>query len=120
MTMDGLAAIVNALVSAVLCAASGYAVVSPRVRDGILAKIGLVAISIGFGVSAVALMASPGCDGAVTIGRAHMMVHVGLLVVAAAWCVRVRRHRRVLRRASDFVDREDVGGPRHTTPWGEA
>lgn len=110
--MDGLAAIVNALVSAALCAASGYAVVSPRVRDGILAKLGLVAISIGFGVSAVVLMASPGCDGAATIGRAHMMVHVGLLIVAAAWWIRVKRHRRVLRRASDWMDLEDAAGPR--------
>ena len=109
--MDTIVSYINGAASAFLAIAAAFAVLSPRVRDGVLAKLGLIAIAVGFGVAAVVLLADRGCEAAPSIGRAHLLVHVGVTVVVAAWVWRSRLHRQVRMRRSDWMDLDDGQQP---------
>lgn len=92
----------NALAGLVLSAATGWAVMSPRVRDGIVIKIGLVCLSVGFAGIFFFHLSRP--DGPHPLAAAQALVHLGVLICAAGYVMRRRRHNGVSRRrASDWV-----------------
>lgn len=97
----------NSTMSLLLSALSGWAILSCRVRDGIIVKIGLTFISLGFlGVFMLAL--DPG--GAQPLAFSNALVHIGLLICVGGYLVRHWRHRPRARqgprqrRLSDWVD----------------
>lgn len=94
------------------------AALSPRVRDGVVIKVGLGLMSLGFLGVAAALAAANGFDWVVAI-RGLSMVNGGLLVVVAGIGLRWRRTGRVHRidewinpptvaQAARRVDAEDL------------
>lgn len=92
----------NTTVSGMLAAAAGWAVMSPRVRCGLLAHLGLVLVSLGF--FGVFLMGMQGYSYHSATAAAHAMVHVGLVMCALGYLQRARR-RGHQRRVSDWVER---------------
>lgn len=93
----------NTAAAGVLSAVAAWAVMSPRVRCGLLAHVGLALISFGFfGVFLMSVQAYYTDHGA--LAAAHAFVHVGLVLCATGYFVRARR-RGHQRRTSDWIDR---------------
>lgn len=92
--MDRIIAICNLTACALLAAGALWAVLSPRVQDGIVIKLGLGAMSLGF--AGVGMVLADGRD-LLVVGRALGLVHAGLLLVAAGIALRWRRAGRVYR-----------------------
>ena len=87
----------NTCMAALLATITGWAIMSHRVRDGIIVKIGLSFISIGFfGLFLIAL--EDGFDKSF----AHALVYAGMLICAVGYLFRRRRNRSALRRATDW------------------
>lgn len=86
-----------------LALVAGWAVMSPRVNDGIVIKIGLVGISIGF-MASVLLSLEP--QGERALAMAHACVHIGALIcwVGYLWRKVYGKDRRYSKRMSDWVD----------------
>lgn len=107
----------NTTAAGALALGSGWVVMSPRVRIGLLMHLGLVLVAIGFlGVFLVRLGPYAATN---AISAANAFVHAGLVLCAIGYVCRARR-RGHQRRASDWVDRRapvdsepDSGYPRH-------
>ena len=82
--MDDMIDLLNVVACMLLCLAALWAVLSPRVRDGIVIKLGLGLLALGFFGVGVTLA---GDLQAWVLGRALGLVHLGLLIVAGglAW-----------------------------------
>jgi hypothetical protein len=93
----------NTLMSLALSAFAGWAVMSPCVRDGIVIKIGLALVSLGF-LGAFFLGVEPA--GAGPLVFAHALISLGLLICAAGylWRTRAQRSRMAHRRATDWLE----------------
>lgn len=92
----------NTLMSLAISAFAGWAVMSPCVKDGIVIKIGLGLVSLGF-LGAF----FPGVEptGAAPLVFAHALISLGLLICAAGylWRTRPQRPRIRKRRSSDWI-----------------
>lgn len=97
--MDRIIDIGNLVACGLLAAGALWAVLSPRVQDGIVIKIGLGAMSLGFAALGFAALGAALADGRELqhVGRALGLVHLGLLVVAAGIGIRWKRAGRVYR-----------------------
>lgn len=91
----------NTAAAGVLSAIAAWAVMSPRVRCGLLAHVGLALISFGF--FGVFLMGFQGYTFTGAIAAAHAFVHLGLVLCAIGYAKRARQHG-PRRRSSDWVD----------------
>jgi hypothetical protein len=91
--------LVAALVMVCLC---GWAIMDPKVKDGIVIKIGLMFIALAF-VGFFALGLEP--TRMEVLEAAQALLHLGLIVCLIGYVVRRRRHAQATRRASDWVDR---------------
>lgn len=95
--MDNALLALNILVCAFLACLCAAAVLSPRVKDGVVVKAGLILAALGFaGVGATLFSESP----PIAVVRALGLLHVGLTVTICGWAWRKRRHRRL----SDWMD----------------
>lgn len=114
--MDRVILVLNVAACALLASAAAWAVLSDRVRDGVLVKAGLIGASLGFG--AVGLLLAAG-EGGQSLGRALGLLHGGLLLVAVCVAIRWRRTGRAYRvdewinpptvaQAARRVDAEDL------------
>lgn len=92
--MDRLMSVINLAACGLLSAAALWAVLSPRVQDGIIIKLGLGMLSLGFAAVGMALA---GDRPMVAVERALAFVHLGLLLVAAGIAIRWHRTGRVYR-----------------------
>ena len=97
----------NALVSLVLCVACAWAIMSPTVNDGIVIKIGLICLSVGFmGIFFFHVSVPAGPH---PLAVAQALVHLGLLICLAGYVLRRKRHRGAsCRRVSDWVQRREM------------
>jgi hypothetical protein len=97
---------INTGVCCTLAAAATWACLSPRVHDGIVIKLGLIGLALGF--AAYAWIVHDGIDAfdVVALTRAQLMINAGMVLVVLGWLRRGRpsRHHAPERRASDFVD----------------
>jgi hypothetical protein len=105
--MDSLVTLINTAVCCILAAAATWACLSPRVHDGIVIKLGLIGLALGF--ASHAWIVHDGIDAfdAVGLARAQLMINAGMLAVVVGVMRRARPGRRghaPERRASDFVD----------------
>ena len=91
----------NTSMSCLLAIISGYAVMSQRVRCGLLAHFGLVLVSLGF--LGVTLMALQSYTLTSAIAAANALVHLGLVLIVVEYILRASR-RGHQRRASDWMD----------------
>ena len=95
----------NTAMALFLSVLSGWAVMSQRIRDGVLIKIALISLALGF-LSLFFLALDPG--GSEPRAFAHALIYLGLLGLAAGYWLRCRACRRkwqtVCRRKADWVD----------------
>ena len=96
---------INTIMSLALALLSGWAVMSQRVRDGVVIKAGLICIALGFGAASLVTLNASGPD---ALAAAHALVHIGLLICGVGYLLRKRMHKRRgikgLHRLSDWVD----------------
>lgn len=95
----------NTLMSLFLSMLAGWAVMSRRVRDGVLIKLALISLAIGF-LSLFFLSIDPG--GTEPRAIAHALIYLGLLGLVAGYWLRCRACRAkwqaMPRRKTDWVD----------------
>jgi len=113
--MDALTSWLNAWTCAVLAIIFGWAVLSPRVHDGVIIKAGLISMALGFAATAWALADGQSCDDLHVLGRAEMLIHGGLLVVMFGFALRTRGGREKRRRVTDWGDLDDSASYRGKT-----
>ena len=98
--------LINTAVCCVLAMAATWACLSPRVHDGIVIKLGLIGLALGF--ASHAWIVHDGIDyfDAVALARAQLLINAGMVVVIVGWLRRGRpgRPHGPERRASDFVE----------------
>lgn len=93
----------NTFMSLILSVITGWAIMSQRVRDGVIVKSGLICVAIGF-IGAALVSIDNGDHN--SLATAHALVFVGLLICAVGYLLRTHRSRRrgTMRRVSDWVD----------------
>ena len=101
--MDATLVTFNAAMYAVLSLAAAAAVLASQVRDGVVVKLGLIFLSLGFGFKVVVLFDGLQLVDAVLLTRANALVNVGALIVALGYVLRSRAAHRKQRRSSDWV-----------------
>ncbi len=106
---DDLVLAVNVLAYVLLATAAAWAVLSPAVDDGVVPKLGLILISLGFAGLAGILTDSGWCSDARLLGRAMLMVHGGIGLLLLGWLLRTRRSRNKRRRMTDWAHRARHG-----------
>lgn len=90
--------VLNGIVTGAIAIGLAWLVMTPRYREGLLIKLGLVCMAIGFaGVSYMSLSSMWWA-----IPRALAAIHVGLVVVVVGYYRRCRRAGHPLRRSTDF------------------
>jgi len=91
-------AVLNAVVSGLICLLIMALIMHPRVHEGLVAKLGLSSMALGFfGIAAMSWTGDW-----VAIPRALAVVHLGLVVVVLGYALRLRRAGHPLRRITDF------------------
>lgn len=90
----------NSSMQLTLAALCGWAVMSRRVDDGIVIKLGLICMSLGFAASGVLGLESRGAE---PLSYAHALLHIGLLICVVGYLLRSHRPR-LLKRATDWMD----------------
>ena len=85
--MDTVIANINALLSLLMAGVIVWAIVSHRVQDGIVIKLGLVAMALGLGFAAVRLLDGLACNDLLYLTRARLLTNLGIIlaVVGCAW-----------------------------------
>jgi hypothetical protein len=109
--MDVFISIVNAAASAMIALGLVAAILSKRVLDGVVIKIGLCSMALGFVVIAIH-MARVATD-LQGLERALLLINSGIAVVILGYLSRYRTVGHALRRATDWADLDDKP---HTTP----
>ena len=109
--MDAVIVTINVMMCLVLALAACWAVLSPAVDDGVLVKLGLIGISLGFFGAGMVLAATGDQPGMRGINRSLLLVHVGIIVVMLGYSVRARRHRTKRRRKTDWASLDEHGAP---------
>ena len=102
--MDTLLSFVNAGAFGLICLALLGAILSPRVHDGVVIKMGLICMAMGFG--AVALQLWQGIDEYSLLGleRALLLVNAGIAVVIVGYLWRKAKVCHPVRRSTDWAD----------------
>lgn len=99
--MDAVA-VLNGVGACGLSGLIGWAVLTPRVRDGVVVKAGLILMALG--LMALGLQQLAGVTDAARMGRALLLLFAGMSVVAGGVLWRRAHAPRLSRRASDWHD----------------
>ncbi len=105
--MDLAFSLLNALACGLISLALIGAVLSPHVDDGIIIKVGLVSIALGFGASALRLLDGSSAGDGQVLGRCLLMINAGIAVVILGFLVRKVRDGHAFRRPLDFPKLDD-------------
>lgn len=97
--MDAIVLCINVAACLVLAVLASWAVMSPAVQDGVVIKVGLVLIALGFAATAAAMVD----DRTWALPRSLLLIHCGGLVAAFGYWWRSHRHRRRKRRRTDWM-----------------
>jgi hypothetical protein len=102
--MDGWINFVNVSLCALMAGALAWAVLSHRVHDGVVIKVGLVLMSVGFGALAYHLGDGLQARDGAGIERAILSVNMGVLVALVGALARIRKQPDAIYRLSKWVD----------------
>ncbi|MGA0608817.1 hypothetical protein [Caldimonas sp. KR1-144] len=106
--MDTLLALINAAACGLIAAVLLWAILSPRVHDGIVIKVGLIGLCAGFGSIALRMVDGLKADDLVGMARSILLINAGIAVVILGYLLRRARAGHPLRRVpSDWVDLHD-------------
>ena len=102
----------NVVLSLLLMGVLGYTVLSPRVRDGLVIKLGLVLMLLGLLGTVIQVLDGLTCDDTMQLLHSRTLILAGLLVAAGGFAWRVRQGKR---RAGDVFGLPG-GNRRETAP----
>ena len=102
--MDTLFSFVNAGAFGLICFALLGAILSPRVHDGVVVKIGLICMALGFGAIALQLWRGIEANDLLSLERALLLVNAGLAVVIIGYLWRKAKVHHPVRRSTDWAD----------------
>ncbi len=105
--MDLLLSWVNAAACGLISLALVGAILSPKVHDGIVIKVGLICLAAGFGAIALRLVDGVGPDDVIGLERALLLVNAGIAVVIVGYLMR-KALRHPVRRSSDWAQLMDT------------
>ncbi len=105
--MDFFISLINAGTSLLISATLVIAILSKRVRDGIVIKIGLGSMALGFLVVAMHMLRIAGAD-VQGLQRALLLVNSGLAVVIIGYVYRVHGAGHAFRRITDWADFDEA------------
>lgn len=111
--MDQFITTFNGAVCSMLAIAAAWAALNPKVHDGVVIKAGLISMALGFAGTALALVDGLSCLDMPALSRSGLLIHGGLLLVAAGWLWRTQGGKHRKRRATDWgdFDRRPSFGP---------
>lgn len=93
--MDDLIVFINVMGSAAVFGVCVWAILSYRVRDGMLIKLGLITVAVGSIVTAYHLADGLNCHDLHPLNRARALVQIGLIEVAVGLYLRLRAGERL-------------------------
>ena len=102
--METLFSLINSGACGLVSMALIGAVLHPKVHDGIVIKVGLICMALGFG--AIALLLYEGVMPRTLVGMEHalMLVNAGIAVVILGYVWRKSKVHHPVRRATDWAD----------------
>lgn len=101
--MDALLAIINAAASGLIALALIAAIVSTRVHDGVVIKVGLIGMALGFGSIALRLLDGLTNSDAAGLAKSLVLINAGIAVAIVGYLLRRARAGHQVRRASDLL-----------------
>ena len=101
--MDAAIALVNGAASGLIAIALILAVLSHRIHDGVVIKIGLICMVVGFGSIAMRMFDGLRETDAVGFAKPIALINAGVVVVIIGYLWRKARAGRPMRRASDWT-----------------
>lgn len=93
--MDQAITTINAAVSGTLAGAIAWAILSRRVKDGVVIKVGLILLALGCAVTCIKLIDGLDNMDLLALNRARLLAHAGLLVVLVGYWLHLRAGRKV-------------------------
>lgn len=106
--MDSTITLVNFLTCVFMAAVASYGVLSTRVRDGVVVKIGLIFVALGFAGHAWVLYDGLDLTDVVAMARAQLLINAGGVIVGLGWAIRTAGGRHPRRRTSDWAELDDA------------
>lgn len=103
--MDVLVSIINAIASACIAATLIAAMLSKRIHDGVIVKVGLGCMALGFVVCTLHMLRI-GMTDIVGLERSMLFINSGIAVVIIGYVSRCRGAGHALRRLTDWTDIE--------------
>lgn len=91
----------NSWISFLLAMTIGWAIMSKHIRDGIIVKLGLICLSIGF-LAAWLLTLQHGYKNSDALEAIHCLIYIGLAICAGGYLWRTRANGQG-RRVTDWV-----------------
>lgn len=101
--MDRFIDILNATASASIFGVIAWAIMTDRVRDGIVIKSGLILMALGFFGNACLQMNGVAPDDTRGLANCQMLINAGLLIVAVGWLWRTNGGKEYRRRTTDWA-----------------
>lgn len=101
--MDAVLALINAASSGLIALALIAAIVSTRVHDGVVIKVGLIGMALGFGSIALRLLDGLTNSDAAGLAKSLVLINAGIAVAIVGYLLRRVRAGHQVRRASDLV-----------------
>lgn len=105
--MDLLLTWLNAAACGLISLALVAAILSPKVHDGIVVKVGLISMAAGFGAIALRLLDGVRAHEVVGLERALLMVNAGIAVVIVGYLLRRARAHHPIRRSTDWAELDE-------------
>ena len=107
--MDDILVRANLVTSAVISACAAWAVLSQKVRDGIIVKVGLIGMSMGHGMVAIHLtdvhiLAGLHVSELIHLNRARFISNIGMMLILLGYWWRYRAGERLRDLLPDFTN----------------
>ncbi len=109
--MDAMLAFINAAASGLIAIALIGAIVSTRVNDGVIVKVGLICMAMGFGSIAMRMFDGLTNSDAAGLAKSLVLVNTGVAVSILGYLWRKARAGHPVRRATDWSPLEDKESP---------
>ena len=109
--MDAALSLINAAACGLITLALVGAILSPRVHDGVIVKVGLISMALGFGSIALRMFDGSVAGDAVGLVRSILLVNAGIAVAILGYLFRSKKARHPLLRTTDWATLETSDEP---------
>lgn len=106
--MDILLQLINAGACGAIMLALSWMVLNPKVHDGVVIKVGLICMALGFGSIALLLLKGITEKNVVGLERGLLLINAGIAVVIVGYLVRKAKAHHPARRSTDWADLVDT------------